>query len=91
MRKGWKQTPFLPVFIVQSKQLSWTTTCSRLNHSPAARLSINSCSQAGVEIPQHTSSYEVYGNVTSQLGLSKGTDSDAMDGANRRTQGLKNL
>lgn len=44
-----------------------------------------------MEIPQHASSYEVYGNVTSQLGLSKGTDSDAMDGANRRTQGLKNL
>ena len=56
------------------------------------KLSINSCSRAGgVEIPQNTSTYRVYGNVTSQLGPSKGTDSDGMNGVNRRTQGLKNL
>lgn len=43
-----------------------------------------------MEVPQHTSSYGVYGNVTSQVGPSKGTDSDEMDGA-KRTQGLEKL
>lgn len=36
-----KQTSLLLALILQSKQQSWTATCSRLNHSPGARLAIN--------------------------------------------------
>lgn len=52
---------------------------------------MNSCCQAAGQIPQHSSSYGVYGNVTSQWGPSRGTNSSEMDRANRRAQGFENL